>query len=140
MTLTEAALKKMSKDDIITLALYFQGKFNSTLANISIDIVELNYKFEKLESELMVSRSVNSNLLKKRTILERQCRGDNQYSRRKCLEISGIPENNENKDLENLTLQIFEKIDISVDPRKRRRLSLGQNTSFKKSDNQEAEG
>ena len=139
MTLTEAALKKMSKDDI-TLALYFQDKFNSTLANISIDIGELNYKFEKLESELMVSRSVNSNLLKKRTILERQCRGDNQYSRRKCLEISGIPENNENKDLENLTLQIFEKIDISVDPRKRRRLSLGQNTSFKKSDNQEAEG
>ena len=126
----------MSKDDIITLALYFQDKFNSTLANINIDIGELNYKFEKVESELMVSRSVNSNLFKKRTILERQCRGNNQYSRRKCLEISGIPENNENKDLENLTLQIFEKIDISVDPRKRRRLSLGQNTAFKKSDNQ----
>ena len=140
MTLTEAALQKMSKDDIITLALYFQDKFNSTLANINIDIGELNYKFEKLESELMVSRSVNSNLFKKRTILERQCLGNNQYSRRKCLEISGIPENNENKDLENLTLQIFEKIDISVDPRKRRRLSLGQNTAFKKSDNQEAEG
>ena len=140
MTLTEAALKKMSKDDIITLALYFQDKFNSTLANINIDIGELNYKFEKLESELMVSRSVNSNLFKKRTILERQCWGNNQYSRRKCLEISGIPENNENKDLENLTLQIFEKIDVSVDPRKRRRLSLGQNTAFKKSDNQEAEG
>ena len=130
----------MSKDDIITLALYFQDKFNSTLANINIDIGELNYKFEKLESELMVSRSVNSNLFKKRTILERQCWGNNQYSRRKCLEISGIPENNENKDLENLTLQIFEKIDVSVDPRKRRRLSLGQNTAFKKSDNQEAEG
>ena len=130
----------MSKDDIITLALSFQDKFNSTLANINIDIGELNYKFEKLESELMVSRSVNSNLFKKRTILERQCWGNNQYSRRKCLEISGIPENNENKDLENLTLQIFEKIDISVDPRKRRRLSLGQNTAFKKSDNQEAEG
>ena len=140
MTLTEAALQKMSKDDIITLALYFQDKFNSTLANINIDIGELNYKFEKLESELMVSRSVNSNLFKKRTILERQCWGNNQYSRRKCLEISGIPENNENKDLENLTLQIFEKIDVSVDPRKRRRLSLGQNTAFKKSDNQEAEG
>ena len=48
--------------------------------------------------------------------MERQCWANNQYSRRECLEISGIPENIENKDLENLTLQIFEKIDISVDP------------------------
>ena len=54
--------------------------------------------------------------MKKKTILERQCWANNQYNRRKCLEISGIPENIESKDLENLTLQIFEKIDISVDP------------------------
>ena len=59
---------------------------------------------------------MNSNLCKKITTLERQCLANNQYSRRECLEISGIPENIENKDLENLTLQIFEQIDISVDP------------------------
>ena len=116
MALTEEALKKMNKDEIITLALDYQDKFNSTLANISKDIGELKYKFEKLESELVVSKSVNSNLCKKITILERQCWANNQYSRRECLEISGIPENIENKDLENLTLQIFEKIDVSVDP------------------------
>ena len=94
----------MSEDDIITLALDYQDKFNSTLANISKDIGELKYNFEKPESELVVSKSVNSNLCKKITILEGQC---NQYSRRECLEISGIPENIENKNLENLTLQIF---------------------------------
>ena len=116
MTLTEAALKKMSKNDIITLALDYQDKFNSTLANINKDIGELKYKFGKPESELVVSNSVNSNLCKNITTLERQCWANNQYSRRECLEISGIPENIENKDLENLTLQIFEKIDISVDP------------------------
>ena len=44
-----------------------------------------------------------------------QCWANNQYSRRECLEIFGIPENIENKDLENLTLQIFGKIYISVD-------------------------
>ena len=38
MTLTEAALKKMSKDNIITLALDYQDKFNWTLANINKDI------------------------------------------------------------------------------------------------------
>ena len=32
------------------------------------------------------------------------------------MKISSIPENIENKDFENLTLQIFEKIDISVAP------------------------
>ena len=50
MTLTEAALKKMSKDDIIILVLDYQDKFNSTLANINKDIRELKYKFGKLES------------------------------------------------------------------------------------------
>ena len=38
----------MSKDDIITLALDYQDKFNSTLANINKDIEELRYKFESL--------------------------------------------------------------------------------------------
>ena len=115
MTITEASLQKMSKDNIIILALDYQDKFNSTLVNINKDIGELKYKFEKLESELAVSKSVISNLFKIIITLERQCCANNQYSRRECLEISGIPESIENKDLENLTLQIFEKIDISVD-------------------------
>ena len=62
MTLTETALRKISTDDIITLALNYQDKFNSTLANINKDIGELKYKFEKLDSELVVSKSVNSNI------------------------------------------------------------------------------
>ena len=41
MTFTEAAFKKMSADDIITLALEYQDKFNLTLANINKDIGEL---------------------------------------------------------------------------------------------------
>ena len=54
----------MSTDNIITLALDYQDKFNSTLFNINKDIGELKYKFEKLMSELAVSKSVNSNLWK----------------------------------------------------------------------------
>ena len=82
----------------------------------------------------MVSKSVNSNLCKKITILERQCWANKQYSRRECLEISGILENIDNKDLENLTLQIFEKIDISVDPENVEDCHWVK--TFKKSDNQ----
>lgn len=44
--------------------------------------------------------------------MERQC----WASRRECLEISGISENNEKKDLESLTLKVFKKIDVNVDP------------------------
>ena len=94
----------------------YQDKFNSTLANINKVIGELKYKFKKLESELAVSKSVNYNLRKKVTTSKRQCWANNQYGRRECLNISGIPENIENKNLENLTLQIFKKIDINDDP------------------------
>ena len=48
----------MSKDDTITLALDYQDEFNSTLVNIRKDTGELKYKFEKLESDLAVSKSV----------------------------------------------------------------------------------
>ena len=51
MTLTKSTLKKMSKDDVITLALDYQDKFISTLANINKDIGELKCKFEKLQPE-----------------------------------------------------------------------------------------
>ena len=49
----------------LTLALEYQDKFNATLANINKDIGELKYKFDKLESELVVSKSISSNLCKK---------------------------------------------------------------------------
>ena len=104
----------MSIDGIITLALNCQDKFNSTLFNINKDIGEL--KFDKLRPKLAVSKSVNSNPWKKIIALGKQFWANNYYSRRECLEISGIPENIENKDLENLTLQTFERIDINVDP------------------------
>ena len=91
MMLTEAAPKKMSKDDIITLVLGYQDKFNSTLANINEGIGELKYKFQKLESELVVSKSVNSNFCKKITTLERQCWANNQYSTREYLKILVFP-------------------------------------------------
>ena len=43
----------MIKDGIITLTLDCWYTFNSTLANINKDIIELKYKFEKLESKLL---------------------------------------------------------------------------------------
>ena len=71
MALSEAALKKLSKDEIINLALDYQSNFDSTLAGIRNKLYDLKKDFEKLGSNLSVVRQVNS-VLRERTIsLER---------------------------------------------------------------------
>ena len=59
---------------------------------------------------------VYTKLKKKVLSLEQQTWSNSQYSRRECLELSGIPETIENKDLEGTVLGIFEKLDVMVDP------------------------
>ena len=60
MTLTEAALKKLSKDEIVSLGLHYQNKFDSTLASIRNVLSDLKKDFEQLSSDLSVARQVNS--------------------------------------------------------------------------------
>ena len=48
MSLTEATLKKMSKDEVIALTLEYQAKFNSTVASMA----DLKSDFRRLDSEL----------------------------------------------------------------------------------------
>ena len=48
--------------------------------------------------------------------MERRFYVNQQYSRRKCLEISGIPANVADNDLESKVLEILEEIDVPIDP------------------------
>ena len=48
--------------------------------------------------------------------MERRCYANKQYSRRKCLEISGIPASAADNGLESNILEILEEIDIPIDP------------------------
>ena len=48
--------------------------------------------------------------------LERQSWGNNQYSRREYLEITGVPDSVSNDDLEKTTIKIFDKLDVGIDP------------------------
>ena len=50
-------------------------------------------------------------------VLERKCWSNEQYSRRECLEISGIPSDTEADELEEMVLKGFEKLDVDVDPK-----------------------
>ena len=101
---------------VIALTLEYQAKFDSSLSNINKEVSELRSDFKKIESELSVSKNVNNKLHKRVVALERQCWGNNQYSRRECLEITGVPDSVSNDDLEKTTIKIFDKLDVGIDP------------------------
>ena len=71
MTLNEAALMKLGKEEIIKLDLEYQSKFESTLSSIS------NIK---TESDVIITKQVNAKLCDKMKFLERQCWANEQYS------------------------------------------------------------
>ena len=119
MALNQAALRKLGKEEIIKLALEYQSKFESTLSSINdikTDLSELRKYYEKLESDVIITKQVNTKLCDKMKFLERQCWANKQYSRRECLEISGVPESVTVNDLEGKVLKLLEKIDAEVHP------------------------
>ena len=89
MTLDEAALRKLGKEEIIKLALEYQSKFDSTLSNINdikMDLSELRKYYEKLESNVKITKQVvKTKSCDKMKFLERQCWMNEQYSKRECL-------------------------------------------------------
>ena len=116
MAHTEQSLSKLSKDDLARLVLDYQGKFDSVLKTVKDDICEMKTKFTALESELHVSKTVTDNLTKHIKTLERKCYENEQYSRRECLEISGIPGSIADNALEETILDLFSKCNAPVDP------------------------
>ena len=119
MALNEATLRKLGKEELIKLVLEYQSKFDSTLSSINdikADLSELRRLYEKLEPELLLTKQVNTKLCNQMKLLERQCWANEQYSRRECLEISGVLESVSDKDLEGKVFNLFQKIDIEVHP------------------------
>ena len=116
ISLSESSFKKLNKDEIISLALDYQSKFETSLAGIKNKLSELKKDFEQLRADLSITKLVNTKLKEKVVSLERQIWGNSQYSTRECLELSGVPETIENKDLDGTVLDIFKKLNVMVDP------------------------
>lgn len=110
MSHNEVALKKMSIDEVIELTVEYQANFNSTLVNIA----HLKSHFSILEPELSIFRSVNSKLFDRLASFENQCWTINQYTRRECFEITGLPETIENGNLEEPTLKVLYGIGVNI--------------------------
>ena len=122
MSFSEATLRKLSKDEVINLLLDYQNKFETTLTRMNTDLSglrqdlsDLKQNYIKLESELSVARQVNNKLKEHIVSLECQCWSNSQYSRQESLEISGIPDKFDQKDLEDTALNIFRKLDVGTD-------------------------
>ena len=115
MTLPEEALQKLTKDELVNLSLKCQNKFKSTLANIDKDMVKLRNDFKKLVADLAISQSVNNKQRDRIISLERQCWSNSQYSRRESQEITGLPDDINNEDLEEKARMIFEKLNVTAD-------------------------
>ena len=81
------------------MLLDYQRKFNNILDELKNNLNELKTKFYKLESDLHISRNVYDKLSDKLVVLERKCDVNEQYSRRECLDISGIPAEVGDKDI-----------------------------------------
>ena len=76
MLLSQTALRKLTKNEVIALTLEYQAKFDNTLSNINKELSELRNDFKKNKSEFSVSRNVSSKLHKRVVALERQCWGE----------------------------------------------------------------
>ena len=110
---TEESLEKLLKKNIINIVLSLQTAKECN-AKILEEVRALDEKFTTLESQLLITKNVNS-LLQERVIdLERQCWANAQYSRRECLEVSGIPYIIKQDELENKVLTIFKKVGCDI--------------------------
>ena len=79
---------------------------------LSNTVDNLSSKPDLVESSLVVIKTVNDNLLNRITTLERRLHAQEQYSRRECLEIVGIPVAMDDKNLQILKIVIESKVTI----------------------------
>ena len=111
------ALKKLNKEELSNMVIEYQNKFDNMLSNINTEFTSLRDRFTKMESQLLVTRRENNNLVKQNRILERKCAPNEHYSRRECLEILEIPDSISNNNLEETVLKIFNKTAVTVNSR-----------------------
>ena len=113
-THTEAVLNILSKSELVQLVLQTEASLASQITNLTTEVKDLLGYFKKLESDLAVTKNVNSKLMDRVVQTERQCWANAQYSRRDTIEVIGIPSAMRDKDLEDKVRNIFGEIGVNV--------------------------
>ena len=91
-------------------------KFCEPFDTLSNTVDNLSSKLDLVESSLVVTKSINDNLSNRITTLERSLHAQEQYSRRECLEIVGIPISIDDKNLQSTVCNILNETDVPCDP------------------------
>ena len=63
------ALKKLTKEELSNMVIDYQNKFDNMLLTINAELTSLRDRFTKMESQLLVTKRVNDNLVKQNRIL-----------------------------------------------------------------------
>ena len=71
MAHTENSLRRLNKGDLIPLTLDYQQKYDITLDKMSKELAELRKSYNKLESDLVITKAVNESLRSQILMLER---------------------------------------------------------------------
>ena len=112
---TEECLQKLSKPQLIAMVLSERDETKAMIESLRDEVKDMNSNYKKLEADVSIVKTVNNLLMKKSVDIERQCWANAQYSRRECLETTGIPTSIFQQSLEEKVCQIFEAIGVSVD-------------------------
>ena len=72
MAMSLNALKKLTKEEQSNMLIEYQNKFDIMLSNINAEHTSFRDRFTKMESQLLVIRRVNDNLVKQSSILKRK--------------------------------------------------------------------
>ena len=114
---TEAVLNKTCKSELVQLVLQTEASLASQITKLTADVKDLLGHFKKLESNLAVTKNVNSKLTDRVVQTERQCWTNAQYSCRDTIKVIGIASSIRDKDLEDKVRNIFGEIGVNVNER-----------------------
>lgn len=126
--LTRQAMAKLSREDLEDYAINNDTEILTKLSEVQKEVASfqnelkhVNDRFIAVESELAITKRVNMELVKRindleyrMTAAERKGYSNEQYSRKECIEVAGIPSNIAHEDLEGTIIKLLAKINCHV--------------------------
>ena len=111
--MTPDNLNKYSKQQLVDMLLEREA-VSKSITELTSEVKRLTGIVTRLETDLSVAKHINEALQKQLILTERQCWANAQYSRRECIEISGIPNSVKDDDLEGKVLEVFDKLGVVI--------------------------
>ena len=125
-TLLESAIKAIKKPELVQKIIALKGKVivDADISNLCRQISKLNdtisqlhSRNEKNRSELAVVKNVNTKLEERIISLEKNQAKSEQYSQRNNIELSGIPNDIPEDNLEKVVIDICHDSGLKIEPK-----------------------